>query len=325
MNRKFSCIIPTLASDYRDTNAHLFMMFDKLPISRLIFIGPNELGKEVMNDATEHDMTDRIEYINENDILSFDAVKQSYYIRLNEIDAQYGKPEKIARTGWYYQQFLKLEFYKICPDEYYLCWDADTIPLKNIEMLNPSGTPYFDIRSEHVNSYFDTIKNLFGFDKAIKQSFVSEHMLFSKYLVEEMLEDILSSSLKGNTFYEKIFSAIRQPFQGFSEFETYGSWVAQKHPLAYRLRDWKSIRNTSFLINRNDLTDDDLNWLATGFDAASFERYQQTQPELTELFRNPRYRSRLTADIFYKELLETGIFGEYRDGGLLDGDNLYPS
>ena len=101
---------------------------------------------------------------------------------------------------------------------------------------------------------------------------------------------------------------------GFSEFETYGCWIANRHPDAYRLRFWKSFRNINFLINIHDLTEDDVRYLAVDYDAASFEKYQETEPQLTELFRNERYREKLSAERFYTELLEIGCFGDYRDG-----------
>ncbi len=324
MNSRFSCIIPTLANDYHETRRHLYLLFDLLSIDKLIFIGPCELKEPVTEDAKIHDVSDRVEFINEQEILSFDEVKQAYYKRLAGIEAEFGKPERISRTGWYYQQFLKMEYHKICKDEYYLSWDADTIPLKHIDMFSSFGIPYFDIKPECIHPYFDTINNLLGFGKVIGPSFISEHMLFDKSLMSELYDDILSSPLDGDNFYEKIFSAIKHPFQGFSEFETYGSWIARKHPSKYRLRNWKSLRNASFFIKRSDLTEDDLKWLATGFDAASFERYQETDVELAGLFRDPHYRQKLSADIFYEELLKTGIFGEYQNGGIIKDNNLYP-
>lgn len=317
----FSCIIPTLADDYNDISQHLYLLLDMLPIKKLVFIGSEELESAIYNGSSETGNKSRIDFINENELLSFADIKHAYENRLSEIASINGTPKRFSRTGWYYQQFLKMEYWKLCTDDYYLCWDADTIPLHKIEMFHSIGKPFLDTKSEYTHSYFETIKNLWGFDKAIEQSFISEHMLFNKLLMKEMIEEIESMPLSGSTYYEKIFSAVTDPFKGFSEFETYGTWIANKYPNEYRLRQWKSIRNTNFMINRTELTDDDLNWLATGFDAASFERYQETYPELTELFRNKRYREKLTADLFYNELLESGVFGEYKNGGIMvDGD-----
>ena len=62
-----------------------------------------------------------------------------------------------CRTGWYFQQFLKMAYALICEEPNYLIWDADTIPLKkyDTEKLN------FDVITEYRKAYFDTINKLF--------------------------------------------------------------------------------------------------------------------------------------------------------------------
>ncbi len=323
-NRTFTCIIPTLPNDYADVHERLYSVLDMLPVSRIVFTGPEDLEAMIRENTGRSDIAERVEFINENDILPFSNVKKAYNTRLSEISAEFGKPDRASRSGWYYQQFLKMEYHRLCDDEYYMCWDADTIPLRKTEMFSPAGIPYLDTKQEFQQSYFETLYNLFGINKLIKQSFICEHMLFRTEYMSEMIAEIMSLPIKGDTFYEKIFSSVNRPFNGFSEFETYGSWVALRHPDAYRLRSWKSLRNAGFMIRRKDITDDDIRWLATGFDAVSFERYQEPEPILTELFRNPVYREKLPADIFYRELLEMGLFGEYRDDGIISDGNICP-
>lgn len=321
----FPCIIPTLPGDYRETKKHLYMILDMLSVSKLIFIGSSELEILVTEDAQYREIQDKVYFINENELLPFGDVETAYAKRLEELKERFGDTKNASRPGWYYQQFLKMEYSRLCDEDYYLCWDADTIPLRPIEMFNSQGIPYLDTKPEFSPPYFDTLNNLLGLSKVIERSFISEHMLFKKTLMLELLEEIMKASLKGNTFFEKILNAVNNPHNGFSEFETYGTWVASRHSEEYRLREWKSIRNTNFMINRNDLTDDDLKWLATGFDAASFERYQETYAMLTDLFRNPRYREKLSADLFYKELLEAGVFGDYQNGCLKKDDCFLPA
>ena len=40
------------------------------------------------------------------------------------------------RTGWYLQQFLKCSYSFLCNDRYYLIWDSDLIPLKEISFFD---------------------------------------------------------------------------------------------------------------------------------------------------------------------------------------------
>ena len=324
-NNTFDCIIPTLTKDYVETHDYLFDLFDMFAINKIVVLGPEKLRNIVEEDARSHNFPDRLVFINGNDLIPFDNVQNAYDRRMAELISSGIAQDDASSAGWYYQQFLKIAYYKICETDYYLSWDADTIPLRKTDMFNESGQPYLDIKSEYIPSYFPTIKNLFGFGKLIEKSFISGHMLFKKTLIQEMINDIMSSGYSGDSFYEKIFNAIDILNHGFSEFETYGTWIAAKHPGIYKLRNNNSLRNASLIINRNDLTKDDIAWLATGFDAANFERYQDPYPELTELFRSPKYRSKMTADIFYQTLLESGFFGEYKNGGIIIGDTICPA
>ena len=193
-------------------------------------------------------------------------------------------------------------------------------------MINLEGKPFFDVKPELQKEYFQTINNLFGVGKMIEYSFVSEHMLFDRNLVCEMINEISEKASDHPVpYYEVIFDNINDLKLGFSEFETYGTWVAIRYPDKYRIRKWKSFRNAGFFIGREELTDDDREWLSGSYDAVSFERYQEKEPMLNELFHTPKYRLKLSAERFYLELLDMGIFGDYADGKIKNGDGYYPA
>ena len=182
------------------------------------------------------------EFIDENELYS-----GLTYKRIREIiesrDKFAGK-----RAGWYLQQFLKLAYAYICKDDYYMSWDADTIPLRRIEMFE-DGHPVFDVKDEYHLPYFTTINKLFL--QQIKRydnfSFISEHMIFDKNCVIQLLCDIeQNSTLHGNNVFEKILSAVNDIdllMSGFSEFETYGNYMCIKHPDIYKIRHLNSLRD----------------------------------------------------------------------------------
>ena len=73
-------------------------------------------------------------------------------------------------TGWFFQQFLKLGFAKTkYAGEYYLTWDADTLPLSHIEFFD-GNHPYFTRKYEYNENYFFTIERILGMQK--KQTFL---------------------------------------------------------------------------------------------------------------------------------------------------------
>lgn len=315
---KFPCMIPSLPKDYQRTKLHYHRLFECLDIGKIVFVGPPELEQIVMADYSSGIFGNNIiEYVNERNLVSFNDVKEAFQKQLT--------PEStvgISSIGWYYQQFLKMQFSTICDSEHYLCWDADTVPLRKIEMFSSDGTPFFDVKTECQDMYFITINRLFNFGKIIGKSFVSEHMLFKKNYMLEMIDDIEKTKFEGSKYFEKILNAAGSDniSLGFSEFETYGSWVGMHYPSAYKLRDWKSFRNTNFFVDISDLTANDIAWLSKDFDAATFEKYQETNGVLSQLFHDERYRTKLTPEQFYTAVLESGAMGDYEDGVIKSGD-----
>ena len=67
-------------------------------------------------------------------------------------------------------------------------------------------------------------------------------------------------------------------------------------------------------------TQDDIDWLGKDYDAATFEKYQETNEVLNQLFKDPRYREKLTPKQFYTTILESGVFGEYANGTIIGED-----
>lgn len=177
-----------------------------------------------------------------------------------------------VRIGWYYQQFLKFAFAQSSyASEYYVTWDADTLPLHRIDFFE-NEHPLFTIKSEFHESYFDTIKRLLGIDKGIKDSYVAEHMLFRTDLVKELLAAISESSVKGGTWYEKIINAcnFRKDWNAFSEFETYGTFVSHHYPGLYVNRKLNTFRKAGCIRGRK-INNKILEKLSFDLDMASFE------------------------------------------------------
>ncbi len=320
---RYPCIIPSVPTDYERTKIHFNRFFEMLPVSELIFVGPESLENKIKDDLSAGLYNDnRLSFICENDLIPFSNVQKTYASLIAKSDSTLPP----SSVNWYYQQFLKMAYSQVCETDYYICWDSDTLPLKKTKMISDNGKPYFDTKPENNSSYFQTIEKLLGRSKIIKNSFISEHMIFNKKLMSELINLINDTSFVGDYFYDKIFSAIgpNNLSLGFSEFETYGTFVGLHHPTAYMLRDWKSFRNLSFFINISDITEDDMQWLARDYDAATFEKYQETEPMLTDLFKNKRYREKLSPKQFYTTILESGAMGEYSNGCIKVNNNYYP-
>ena len=317
-------IIPTIPKDYTRIKRDYGLYFDCLPVTEIVYIGPAELERVVMDDVAGSGFEDRVRFINENELIPYGEFVEAMNARIRSEGYEVGGNSKL---GWYYQQFLKMTYATICSGEYYLIWDSDTVPLRKISLFDPNCKPYLDTKPEYNPGYFRTIRNLFGFDKAIKQSFIAEHMLIDKSLMLEMIQEISGLSYAGKTYYEKILYAIDIDNMklGFSEFETFGTWIMNRFPDSYVIREWKSMRRANLFVDSNDLTDADIKWMGQDYDSASFESYHPLIPDLAEMFRNKEYRRNVTAKEMYDAVVSSGIFGEYKDGMIKDGDIYVPA
>lgn len=192
------------------------------------------------------------------------------FLNVKNICSKYGA-ERI--TGWFFQQFLKLGFSKThYAKDYYLSWDADTIPLVHIP-FEEDGKLIFDCKKEYHKPYFVLIKNVLGLDKVIKDSFIAEHMLFEKGIVNEMLDDMeKQTTLLGESWWEKVLNNCDYSvsLNCFSEFETYGTYAYSKNPSRYKFRQLSTFRRGGF-VNGRFISDKMLEKLSFDLDTVSFE------------------------------------------------------
>ena len=191
-------------------------------------------------------------------------------------------PKALRRTGWYFQQFLKLSYSSICNTQYYMSWDSDTIPTRKLVFFDDTRRPYLDYVPyvSDDKDYFTLLKTISNgqasFRKECRESFITEHMVFSVDIVKKMIFNIeQNESLYGTAYWEKILRAISREslnLSGFSEFETYAAFVLNNFPSSYSLRRWNNLRNGRFYLGAN-LSTERLKWAGKSFDVVSFEDY----------------------------------------------------
>ncbi|MFS8564210.1 MAG: DUF6492 family protein [Rhabdochlamydiaceae bacterium] len=99
-----------------------------------------------------------------------------------------------SRIGWIYQQFLKFYAPFVIPDisSNVLLLDADTVFLKPVAFVGPSGEGLYNPGTEHHQPYFRHAARLIpGFKKIFKgYSGISHHMLFQKSILADLMSEI---------------------------------------------------------------------------------------------------------------------------------------
>ena len=114
-NIKYDIIIPVNINDVNKLIKQTDYLKKCLNFDRMVIIAPN----------TSNYLTQNITSI----IIDEDyLVPKKNLIKLFNIRGI----NKTDRIGWYEQQFLKMSYSRICKNDYYLLWDADTIPIKKV-------------------------------------------------------------------------------------------------------------------------------------------------------------------------------------------------
>ena len=94
-------------------------------------------------------------------------------------------------AGWYFQQLLKFAFaFQNSREDYFLIWDADTVPLRPLEFFDESGRMLFTIADEWHEGYFNTYRKLLRQEPRREFSFISQHMIVQRSILCEMLTKI---------------------------------------------------------------------------------------------------------------------------------------
>ena len=311
MKQEFDALVMTTAMDYLRLRSNYHRLVENLPVRHLFFVGSSEVEELVRAD----DIGDQVGFIHEDKILPFAEVHEVMADRMSGLLQGRELPRGI--TGWYYQQFLKMQYAHICQDTYYLVWDGDTIPCSPISMFREgTDTPYLDVKRECHEEYFVTMGELLpGMRKIIEKSFISEHMLINCEIMKRLIADIVrNEAIPGQSFWEKVIRAIepeRIQNSSFSEFETYGTYVCLKYPMAYRLREWHSFRLAGEFFDPETISDGDYQWLGRDFHAVSFEKGHFVRDDHKNLFDNKKYQEKLSA----RQMLEIAQ-EEFKDGYL---------
>lgn len=257
----FDIVIPVSYKDCKFLKKNIPWIRKNLETSGFIYILTNKSCFSNFDDTFINSY--RVSLIDENALIpgmTFSSIRK-------DLD----KCGRADMTGWYFQQFLKLGFaLSQYATQSYLVWDADTVPLNQIEFWK-EGKVLINPKKERHLPYFDTIKKLLGIQEFAEFSFISEHMMMDSSIMQEMLSKF---DKEDEPWWKTILKNCDLTHrQAFSEFETYGNYCLFNHPDHFDTRTLLTLRCGGKLFGRQ-VTDKELSMLSMDFDTASFERGQ---------------------------------------------------
>jgi hypothetical protein len=199
-------------------------------------------------------------------------------INLNLLEDYFAKRiGKRQRAGWYFQQFLKMAVSNL-PEvaDYYLIWDSDTILLRSISFFDDSETVLINPRTEYHQPYFEVLKKTVFIDRKVDFSFISEHLMVKKTYMKELIKVFEIRASNEMSWVELILNSIEDQYlkaSGFSEFETYGNFIAVNYKNSFKCRSLKSTRRGGVYYGLNPSKHNIFCLMLAGYTFVTFENW----------------------------------------------------
>lgn len=203
----------------------------KHPIKQIFIVAPDE--KNIRETALKLGCV----FVDEAKAVNGLSKKDIHYI-VNGVD----------RSGWLFQQLIKLSADVIAHEEYILVMDSDTIVNRPLQYMFENRT-ILNVSDEHYQTYKDVYRKLMGEDVISNKSFVAHNMLFSKGMLKEMKEQI--EHLHRTNWIDAILRNVDYTDNsGFSEYETYGNYLLRHHPDTVKIEYWfnKSLKGVEEIV-----------------------------------------------------------------------------
>jgi hypothetical protein len=163
---------------------------------------------------------ERINFVNETDVVGFDTNRYPYPLECDK---------KGNRSGWLYQQFLKLGWATHSKTDNYIVVDSDTYFTQPISFFGNKGKFIFFGTEEWWPAYFEAFFLLFKEKTPALWSRTAHMMVFNKRNVLEMFAEL---ELIHQTSWHEAIAKTRKinSHACYSEYETYANWMLLRHP-----------------------------------------------------------------------------------------------
>jgi hypothetical protein len=160
------------------------------------------------------------------------------------------------RTGWIFQQFLKLYALFVIPDiaDNVLVLDADTIFLRPVSFIDEEGNALYNVGDEHCKAYFIHAAKLLANNKITKifpeYSGICHHMLFQRKVMTDLFNEI--ENAQGKPLWQALLVNVDPatlPFSCMSEYEIYFNYIfGRKYPVKIRKLHWENSKWSSQVV-----------------------------------------------------------------------------
>ena len=167
----------------------------------------------------------------------YQFLEEDSVLPINKSDIIYNNQEWF-RSGWLFQQLIKLNADEIVQNENVLILDADTCLARKQSFVLDDGKFILNYSDEYHFPYSSYNKILLGTGR-FYLSFICHHMIFNKAILKKLKEDIKKATNKN--WIEAILHNIDYNESScFSEYEMYGNYLFYNYPEKVHLEYWNN-------------------------------------------------------------------------------------
>ncbi len=193
-------------------------------------------------------------------------IDENKVLPITKKNIRYGTT-KWERSGWLFQQLLKLSGDSLGKAKFFLAIDADTVLIQP-HIFRSGKKTLFYCRKWSQPEYFKTYRKLMKEKAASPSSFVTHYMLFEKSKLAQLKKTIESNHR--TKWYSAILRSMDKSKQfAFSEFETYGNFLYSQNPDKLIL---KKALNKSLTMNIKQITQKRVKSLSAKYRSISFHK-----------------------------------------------------
>ncbi|GBF83933.1 DUF6492 family protein [Aphanothece sacrum] len=221
-------------------------------IKDIIIVAPDE--REIKNLAFEK----KCKFVDENTVLTIQKKDINYIVNGRD------------RSGWIFQQLIKLNGEKLGNCEHYLVVDADTIFLRPQSFIHRDKV-VFNCADKYRLEYFKTLQKLLGYKNHdfLPLSFISHHILFEKGKLLDF-KNAIELYHKKPWFLAIIDCLDKKEWCSFSEYESYGHFCYINYSNYCDLEYWF---NYNSLERNSDSLENLYSKLSPKYKSVSFQHY----------------------------------------------------
>jgi hypothetical protein len=193
----------------------------KHPITKIYIIA--EESNKIKAFCTKY----HAEFINEFNVLGYTKNAINYLV------------DDVDRSGWLYQQLLKLNADSIVKEKYFLILDADTVFIKP-KIFIYKNKMILDHSEERHEAYHTAYQKILNQKTSSELSFITHYMLFDRMLLLELKQKIaLLHDMKWDDVILRNTDYTNS--SGFSEYELYGNFLLEKYPHLIKREYWFNV------------------------------------------------------------------------------------